>query len=208
MVFNRTWLLTLLVPLLVISLPAVAGPGKDLRQAAKNGDIETVRELLDEGVDPNAQGKKGGGTPLIKASNHGHIEIAQLLMFYGADPLLENYAGKSALDKADDYLMESIISEAADIRTTQVVVNTISPEAFTNLVEDVLILRKWQVETTDKYRITAVYKRGRRAYKVEIFHQDAYIFVKYLRGYSTHKLNYLRNLKHDLKKLLKRQKIK
>jgi len=205
MLFNKTWLLALLVSSLVISVPVIAGPGKDLRQAAKEGDIETVRELLDEDVDPDSQGKKGGGTPLIKAVNGGHIEIVQLLLFSGADPKLENYQGQSPLDKAekgDDTEMISIISGAADERAVRLAVKAMSPEEFSSLMSEVLLRRKWKIETTDKYRTTAAYKRGRRVYKVEVSLKDKHIYIQFIKGYGARKINYLNNLKSDLRKRL------
>ena len=60
-----------------------SGPG--LGRAAYHGHIETVRELLASGADPNLDDKIGG-IPLIGAAEWGHIEIVEMLLAKGADP--------------------------------------------------------------------------------------------------------------------------
>ena len=208
MLFNKAWLLALLVSSLVISVPIAAGPGKDLREAAKEGDIDAVQELLDEGVDPDSAGRKGGGTPLIKAVNGGQIEIVQLLLFNGADPTLENHRGKSALDmaeKGDDSEMVEILSGAVDERAARLATKVMSPEVFSNLMNEVLLRRKWQIEITDKYRVTAAYKRGRRVYKIDASlrgEKDKYIYIHFIKGYGSHRVNYINNLISDLRRKL------
>ncbi len=54
-----------------------------LRQAAKEGDLETVRELLAGNVDPNAQAL--GDTSLHLAAAMGHAEVVRELLRAGAD---------------------------------------------------------------------------------------------------------------------------
>ena len=57
-------------------------PNQALIKAVKEGDLERVRNLLDEGADVNAR----CGEPLIEAVLAGHTEIVQLLLERGADP--------------------------------------------------------------------------------------------------------------------------
>jgi ankyrin repeat protein len=56
---------------------------KALFIAAREGQLETVRYLLDRGVDPNA-GKARDASPLASAAQGGHTEIVSLLLDRGA----------------------------------------------------------------------------------------------------------------------------
>ena len=60
----------------------------ELIDAAENGDIDFVRQLLDQGAefpDINIQ-NRFGSTALMEASSNGNIEIVRLLLANGADP--------------------------------------------------------------------------------------------------------------------------
>lgn len=61
------------------SLSATAGP---LSDAARNGDVEMIAELLDDGVDVN---ETGLATPLQMAAMFSHTEAMKLLIERGAD---------------------------------------------------------------------------------------------------------------------------
>jgi hypothetical protein len=53
-------------------------------EAARKGDVATVKKLLDEGVDVNTRFRYGA-TALSYASDRGHLEVARLLLERGAD---------------------------------------------------------------------------------------------------------------------------
>ena len=55
-----------------------------LLDAAKNGDIEAVKQHLADGADVNAN-TADGTTPLHNAAVYGHTEVAELLISNGAD---------------------------------------------------------------------------------------------------------------------------
>ena len=55
-----------------------------LLDAAKNGDIEAVKQHLADGADVNAK-TADGTTPLHNAAVYGHTEVAELLIANGAD---------------------------------------------------------------------------------------------------------------------------
>ena len=69
---------------LVITIAAVAlvgcgNPDGALIQAARDGDIEVVKQHLAADVDVNAK-DKSGWTPLHWAVEYGHAEIAEFLI--------------------------------------------------------------------------------------------------------------------------------
>ncbi len=74
--------------LLLTTIAAVllmgCGPSVDLHKAAKEGNIEAVKQHLAAGTDVNAKDIQGY-TPLHHAANGGHKEIADLLIANGAD---------------------------------------------------------------------------------------------------------------------------
>lgn len=56
-----------------------------LYEAAKDGDLDGVKELIAAGANASAK-IVGDGSPLIGAARSGRLEIAQLLLDQGADP--------------------------------------------------------------------------------------------------------------------------
>jgi ankyrin repeat protein len=91
----------------------------DLWAAAKNGDIETLEELLDDGADPNAQDQLGI-TPLSWCAMTGHKKAAELLVEHGADVNQPNRDGGTALHAAaflgNTEMVQFLIAEGANVR--------------------------------------------------------------------------------------------
>lgn len=84
--------LTALSSLLVVgpnNLPSLAAPPtedvQNLWTAARTGDVETVKKLIDAGVDINAVSDYGVSS-LALACDHGHQPIVELLLAKGANP--------------------------------------------------------------------------------------------------------------------------
>ena len=68
----------------------------DLMTATVMGDGAAVKELLDDGKDPNAR-QSDGITPLMVAANGNDLNIAALLLAKGANPNLRAAGGMNAL---------------------------------------------------------------------------------------------------------------
>ncbi|XP_054471909.1 BRCA1-associated RING domain protein 1 isoform X2 [Anoplopoma fimbria] len=70
-----------------------------LHLAAIKGDVETVKNLLDQGADPNLK-DNAGWTPLHEACNLGHLEVVEVLVSRGALLNTPGYENDSPLHDA------------------------------------------------------------------------------------------------------------
>ena len=68
----------------------------DLPDAAKNGDLERVKLLLEQGTDKE-KGDINGHTPLLWASANGHYEVVQYLVEQGAPLDKAGFIGNTPL---------------------------------------------------------------------------------------------------------------
>jgi len=85
--------------MLLTALAGRAGADEDeewLLDAAEEGNIDTVRQLLEKGVNLNTRGE-GGVTPLQNAAGSGEPELVSLLLEAGADPSHVDEEGMTAL---------------------------------------------------------------------------------------------------------------
>ena len=84
----------------------------DLIDAARNGDIQRVQELLENGANPNIQ-NRNGRTALMVAIAWGYTDIVLLLLEKGADPNISANSGErlpnTALEVAEFYGAQDII---------------------------------------------------------------------------------------------------
>ena len=83
----------------------------DIFEAAKNGNIDRIKELLEEGVDINVQNEKGF-TALMSASSWSNLnsndETVKFLLENGADINIQTFTGKwTALMSAVRYIGDS-----------------------------------------------------------------------------------------------------
>jgi len=65
--------------------------------AARQGEIESVKALLDAGADINQRGAGDPVTPLLIATMNGHFDLAKMLLDKGADPNLAQSNGVTPL---------------------------------------------------------------------------------------------------------------
>jgi len=78
---------------------ACAGAGGPLASAARNGQVDEVRRLIEAGEDFDARGG-GGNTPLYYAAQKGNAEVVRLLVEAGADVDVDNDFGSTPLHVA------------------------------------------------------------------------------------------------------------
>src|SRR3954467_3042286 len=65
--------------------------------AARQGEIESVKALLDAGAEINQRGSGDPVTPLVIATMNGHFDVAKYLLDKGADPNLAQNNGVAPL---------------------------------------------------------------------------------------------------------------
>ena len=98
--------------------PGVAALGQQLIAAARQGNIERVGALLDQGV---AVDSRDGlqWTPLMNTSWHGHRAVAALLLDREADVNAENGSGGTPASLASQRghldILQHLVSRGADI---------------------------------------------------------------------------------------------
>ncbi len=80
----------LLMPLLLTEVNALESPVAD---AAKNGDIVLIKQLLKGGVEVN-EPQGDGMTALHWAAERGNIELAEVLIYAGANPMAGTRIGQ------------------------------------------------------------------------------------------------------------------
>ncbi len=81
----------------------------DLHTAAMTGNIEMVKQHINNGTNLNEKEPMGGSTPLITATVFGKTEIAKLLIEAGADLNIQNNDGSTALHSAAFFCRTEIV---------------------------------------------------------------------------------------------------
>ena len=79
--------------------------------AASDGDLARVRQLLQEGVDVNAQ-DDNGYSPLHGAVSYDHLELVKYLLTNGADLNLTDEDGDQAIHLCESTAMFDLLVEA------------------------------------------------------------------------------------------------
>ena len=73
-----------------------------LHHAARNGDLDIVKQLVSCGADPNAMSHHGH-FPLYCAASHGHVETTQYLVENGADIQARLSDGKTVVERLKQF---------------------------------------------------------------------------------------------------------
>ncbi len=89
----------------------------NLIKAASDGDINTVRALLDRGVDINGKNDKFGFTALMKAATNNKESVVSLLLDKRADVNIKNKHGYTALDIAKNNGCDGVVAIIANKAT-------------------------------------------------------------------------------------------
>lgn len=91
-----------LLAALVLLGSEVAADSNALFRAVEDGDKETVRTLIDNGVDVNER-NRFGSFALNSAAVKNNLELLRLLLDSGADVNLQSWSGDTALICATKY---------------------------------------------------------------------------------------------------------
>ncbi|XP_076326636.1 uncharacterized protein LOC143233810 isoform X2 [Tachypleus tridentatus] len=112
-----------------------------LHIATIKGNVNRVKELLTEGVNPNVK-DNAGWTPLHEACNHGHKQIVELLLDYGAFinvPGLDNDTPlHDSVNNMRLEIVELLVSRGADIHARNLYGYTPLDAAKTQEMKDFL----------------------------------------------------------------------
>lgn len=103
-------------------LPAAVLTAAPIHEACTNGDIQTVRTLLDSDPELLDAPDSLGGLPIHAASRHGHLEIVKLLLERGAEVDVPDREATTPLSLAglggQFEVAEYLIEQGADLRAT------------------------------------------------------------------------------------------
>ena len=129
------------------------GPSMSIHDAARDGNIEAVKQHLAAGVDVDVKNKYEW-TPLHMVADAGHKEIAELLISNGADVNVKKDDGGTPLHWAvymDFYeVAELLIAKGADVNAKDK--DGESPLDLTTNPETVSLLRKHGGKTGEELK--------------------------------------------------------
>jgi len=116
----RTSLLLVTIAVLWPAGP-VRAADNPVAEAARGGDLASIRELIDRGAAVNVRAGDGS-TALLWAAYHSHPEMVQTLIAAGADPDTANNFGVTPLLQAsrtgDTAVMQALLDGGADLELT------------------------------------------------------------------------------------------
>ena len=111
-------LITTIAAVLLVGCGESQQSAKDIWEAAKQGDVDAVKQFIVDGEDVNAKDHRGS-TPLLKAAYKGHKEVAELLIAEGADVNAKDDARITPLHPAANHnhkeVAELLIGKGADV---------------------------------------------------------------------------------------------
>ena len=123
-------ILSRVVVWIVVSCAMPANAASDIWRAAYQGELESVKQYIHQGVAVDAHENKNRATPLLLAARRGHIAIVEFLLSKGADPQFANKDGMTALMAASAAGNTDIVKVLVRHRAS---VSVADNEAFTAL---------------------------------------------------------------------------
>ena len=149
-----------------------------LIQAAKKGNLNRVKELLNQGV--NVNGLKGGYIPLHIAIVHGHLPVVKLLLNRGAKVNSRDGYGYQSIHRAAEFdrlnIVKELLNRGANInardrtgRTPIHIAAIIKPRSLINVIKELInrganvtnVLKSNDVSANTKNAIIEYYKQVR-----------------------------------------------
>ena len=84
-----------------------------LHYASRAGHVEIVELLLSNGANVDAM-SKSSATPLHFACAAGRVDVVRILLRFGADTKLKDKSDRDAIDVAQQYKQESVLTELSN----------------------------------------------------------------------------------------------
>jgi ankyrin repeat protein len=113
------------------------GQRSELQRVAFWGLADSVHDLLEEGVNPQA-GDEKGDTPLHEAARNGHKEIVEELLQHGADVNEPNHHGMTTLHwvamNGREDLAELLLDQGAEVNPRDEYAGGMTPRAVAMLM--------------------------------------------------------------------------
>lgn len=162
---NHFVLIVFLLFLTILNIPGISysGLNEDLLDAAGNGNLLEVKNLLDKGADVNAKSTKSGGTALFYASVSGHTAVVKTLLEKGANVNAKAVDDVTALiiatSKGYAEIVKILLDGSADVnaKTTfgMTALKAAAQEGYIDIVK-LLISKEVEVNTKDNDGATAL----------------------------------------------------
>jgi len=133
-----------LITVVMINLSACTGnSNEELVQAVKKDNIETVRKLLEAGIDVNSKDNQYQSSALMWAAHEGHTDIMNLLIKNGANIDEQRSTGETALwfaaQKGQLEAIKILVNHGANInaigREAKSAIKIANQNGYRNIVE-------------------------------------------------------------------------
>ena len=113
-------LLTTIAAVVLVGCGPSEPPDISIHRAAREGNIEAVKQHLEAGMDVDVEvNNRFGGTPLYFAASGGHREVVELFITEGANVNAKDWMGRTPLNDAAGRgykeIVEILLANGADV---------------------------------------------------------------------------------------------